>query len=102
MIDEFACAHAYRDQASTFGAVVKEHGALGYREFRADDVGEAFTAGEGEVLTAAVAEFRSREHRDEVMAKVLADPRVTALMEGEPLANMDAMRHGGFATFVEA
>ena len=95
---------AYREQASTFGAVAKEHGALAYREFRADDLGEGFTAatGEGEVLTFAVAEFRSREHRDEVMAKVLEDPRVTALMDAEPLADMSRMRYGGFTTFVEA
>jgi uncharacterized protein YbaA (DUF1428 family) len=71
---------------------------------RADDLGEGFTAEarDGEVLTAAVAEFRSREHRDEVMAKVLADERVTTLMAADPLADMGRMRYGGFATFVEA
>ena len=93
---------AYREQATTFGQVAREHGALGYREFRGDDLGSGLRAGEGEVLTAAVAEFRSRAHRDEVMAKVLADPRVTTLMEGEQLADMDQMRYGGFETFVRA
>ncbi len=91
---------AYRGHATTFGAVVKEHGGLGYREFRAEDAGEGFSAPEGTVLTAAVAEFTSREHRDEVMAKVLADPRVVAL-EGEALADMSLMRYGGFRTFVD-
>ena len=95
---------AYRDQATTFGGVAREHGALSYRELRADDLGEGWRAatGEGELLTAAVAEFESREHRDRVMKAVLEDPRVTGLMEGEPLADMDRMRYGGFATFVEA
>ena len=95
---------AYRDQATTFGQVAKEHGALSYREFRGDDLGEGWRAatGEGELLTAAVAEFESREHRDRVMKAVLEDPRVTALMEGEPLADMDRMRYGGFAPLVEA
>ncbi len=91
----------YREQAATFGAVAVEHGALRYREFRGDDPGEGFAAGEGEVLTAAVAEFTSRAHRDEVMAKVLEDPRVTTL-ERRPLADMTRMRYGGFATFVDA
>jgi uncharacterized protein YbaA (DUF1428 family) len=96
---------AYREQASTFGAVAREHGALAYREVRADHLVAGFAAEvrEGEVLTAAIAEFRSREHRDEVMAKVMEDPRVTALMgEGEQLADMSRMRYGGFTTFVEA
>ncbi len=94
---------AYTDHATTFGTVVQEHGALSYREFRADDLGEAFTAmaGDGDLLTAAVAEFESRAHRDEVMEKVMADPRVKELMEGEELADMSQMRYGGFETFVD-
>ncbi len=36
---------AYREQATTFGTVAKEHGALGYREFRADDPGEGSRPG---------------------------------------------------------
>jgi len=91
----------YRDQATAFGAVALEHGALRYREFRADDLGEGWPVREGHVLTAGVVEFTSRPHRDEVMAKVLADPRVTAMMEDEGLADMAQMRYGGFATFVE-
>lgn len=95
---------AYRDQALAFGRVAREHGALSYREFRADDLGNGFSAvaGEGQLLTAAVVEFTSRAHRDEVMAKVMADPRVEQAMEGDPLADMSAMRYGGFETFVEA
>ena len=91
---------AYREQATTFGKVAKEHGALAYREFRGDDLREGFAADEGDVLTAAVVEFESREHRDEVMEKVLADPRLTPLMEGEQVARMEQMRYGGFETFV--
>jgi uncharacterized protein YbaA (DUF1428 family) len=93
----------YRAQATTFGEVALQHGALAYREFLADDPGEAFAAmavREGDVLTAAVAEFTSREHRDEVMRRVLEDPRVTGLMEGDPLADLEQMRYGGFRTIV--
>ena len=91
---------AYRDQATTFGQVAKEHGALSYREFRADDLRVGFSVDEGKVLTAAVAEFESRTHRDEVMDKVMKDDRVNALMQGDDLADMQQMRYGGFETFV--
>ena len=92
----------YREQATTFGRVAREYGALRYREFVGDDLGEGFTAADGTVLTAAVADFESRAHRDEVMGKVLEDPRIRALMDGEPPADMSQMRYGGFRTFVEA
>lgn len=91
----------YSEQATTFGAIVKEYGGLGYREFRADDVGEGFAAGDGLTMTAAVAEFDSRAHRDEVMGKVMEDPRVGAMTDGEQITDLSAMRYGGFETFVE-
>ena len=93
---------AYRQQATTFGQVAREHGALSYREFRGDDLGEAWTVRDGEVLTAAVAEFESRAHRDAVMDKVMKDPRVSKLMEREQLADMEQMRYGGFEVLVSA
>ncbi len=94
----------YRAHATTFGEVVLAHGGLAYREFLADDPGEAFAAmpvREGDVLTAAVAEFTDREHRDAVMAKVLEDERLTPLMAAtEQLGDMEHMRYGGFRTIV--
>ncbi len=93
----------YRKLAMTFGGVAKEHGALAYREFRGDDLGEGFTAAaNGQLLTAAVVDFESRAHRDEVMAKVMEDSRVKAMMDVEPITDMEQMRYGGFQTFVEA
>jgi uncharacterized protein YbaA (DUF1428 family) len=53
------------------------------------------------MLTAAVVEFESRAHRDRVMGQVMADPRVKALAEGDPIADMSQMRYGGFETFVD-
>lgn len=93
---------AYRQQATRFGKVAKEHGALSYREFLGDDLGDNLTARDGEVLTAAVAEFTSRAHRDEVMDKVMKDPRVTEMTDDEQIADMGQMRYGGFETFVAA
>jgi uncharacterized protein YbaA (DUF1428 family) len=93
---------AYRDQALGFGSVVKEHGALSYRELLADDPRENLPVEDGVVMTAAVVEFASRTHRDEVMDRVLSDPRVDQLMEGEALADMGRMTYGGFAPLVTA
>jgi len=91
----------YKRQAETFGAVARERGALSYREFRGDDLAEGFSVGDGELLTAAVVEFESRAHRDEVMGNVMADPRVVALSEGDDqIADMSQMRYGGFETIV--
>jgi uncharacterized protein YbaA (DUF1428 family) len=91
----------YREQATSFGTIVKEYGGLSYREFRADDAAGGFAVNAGLIMTAAVAEFESRAHRDDVMGKVMADPRVVAMTEGEDIADMSAMRYGGFETFVE-
>ena len=91
---------AYRQQATTFGTVAKEHGALSYREFRGDDLDDNFKVPVGALLTAAVAEFESRAHRDEVMDKVMKDPRVTEMVGAEQIADMSQMRYGGFQTFV--
>ncbi|MBA2683538.1 MAG: DUF1428 domain-containing protein [Gemmatimonadaceae bacterium] len=99
---------AYRRQARLFGMVARENGALSYREFIGEDLrhsgteslAKAVTLARGEVLTAAVAEFSSRRHRDRVMKRMLADPRVQRMMEQKPIANMKQMRYGGFETLV--
>ena len=91
----------YREQATTFGTVVEELGGLNYREFRADDAEGGFAVEDGLVMTAAVAEFESREHRDEVMEKVLKDPRLSGFEESEDITDMSRMRYGGFETFVD-
>lgn len=100
----------YRRQATIFGRIAREYGALNYREFMGDDLfpkgvvslTRAVKLGRGEVLTAAVAEFRSRSHRNQVMKKVLNDPRTKEMMKEKPLANMKKMYYGGFNTFVSA
>lgn len=99
---------AYRRQAQGFGRMVREYGALDYREFLGDDLFPkglvSFTRkvklGRGEVLTAAIVGFRSRLHRDKVMKKMFNDPRMAELMAGKPLFDMKKMVYGGFATFV--
>ena len=46
--------------------------------------------------------FRSRAHRDELMAMVMCDERVEQLAGRPPLADMNRMSYGGFETFVSA
>ena len=86
---------AYREHALSFGQVAREHGALSYREFRGDDPGEGFGAPAGLVMTTAVVEFASRQHRDEVMANVMDDPRVAGITGADTVADMSQMRYGG-------
>jgi len=99
----------YRKNAELGRTVWMEHGALSYVEARADDVPEgeitsfpmAVKRGEDETIVFSFATYRSREHRDEVMKKVMADPRLAASMENMP-AYMKRMIYGGFQVFVEA
>jgi uncharacterized protein YbaA (DUF1428 family) len=47
--------------------------------------------------------YESREHRDEVNAKVFADPRLCSMMEpGAMPFDCGRMAYGGFRTIVEA
>jgi uncharacterized protein YbaA (DUF1428 family) len=99
----------YQKNAELGRTVWMEHGALSYVEAKADDVPDgqvtsfpmAVKQGEGETIVFSYASYKSREHRDEVMKKVMADPRLAASMENMP-AYMKRMIYGGFQVFVEA
>jgi uncharacterized protein YbaA (DUF1428 family) len=75
---------AYLELARTAGAVWREHGALEYREGVADDVkaGEhtsfpqSVKLEDGETVVFSWIVYRSRQHRDEVNAKAMKDPRI--------------------------
>lgn len=101
---------AYRRQARLAGKVWIEHGALEYIETVADDVqsGEvtsfpqAVKLKENETVVFAWAVYRSRAHRDRVLKKVMADPRLAHMMDPKAMP-FDAKRMfwGGFRTIVE-
>ena len=92
-----------------------KHGALGYYECRGDDMaqqemgpektrafGEMAGAGEGETVWFSFIIFRSKEHRDEVNAKVMQEMEQQAPpADGEMPFNMQRMAYGGFAVEVE-
>lgn len=98
---------AYKQMAREAGSVWKEHGAIAYLEATADDVpyGEltsfprAVIAKEDEIVVFSYALYESRAKRDEVMEKVMADPRLKCQMENMPFDGK-RMIWGGFESFV--
>lgn len=98
----------YRKIAENAGAVWMEHGALSYAECVADDVpyGEltsfprAVQQSDGETTVFAWIEYESREHRDAVNAKVMADPRIDMDAAAMPF-DSKRMIYGGFKTMMK-
>lgn len=98
----------YERIARDAAAVWREHGALGVAECVADDVpyGEltsfprAVQASDDETVIFSWIAYESREARDEVNAKVIADPRIKEAMADVPF-DPKRMIYGGFRTLVE-
>jgi uncharacterized protein YbaA (DUF1428 family) len=100
---------AYRKIATEAGAVWREHGALEYRECIADDVEpgqltsfpQSVNLEEGEIVVFAYIVYESRQHRDEVNAKVMADPRIANMDPASMPFDGKRMVYGGFETLVQ-
>ena len=99
---------AYKAMARTAGAVGKEHGAIDYVECIGDDVpyGEltsfprAVQAKEEEIVIFSWVTYESRERRDEIVAKVMADERLKG--DGwKDVFDGKRMIYGGFQAIVE-
>jgi uncharacterized protein YbaA (DUF1428 family) len=98
---------AYKALAQTAAAVWKECGALEYAECMGDDVPygtltsfpRAVQATEDEVVMFSWIVYRSRQERDDILVKVMADPR---LSEDKWLKLFDGKRmiYGGFERFL--
>ena len=97
----------YRKMAELGCKLWMEYGALSYMECRADDVPDgkvtsypmAVKLEPGEMVYVSFITYRDRAHRDEVNAKVMADPRAQGwLIEGP--VNMQRMIYGGFTQVV--
>ncbi len=102
---------AYRQMARKAGKVWREHGALEFRECVADDVKPGkFTSfpqsvklKAGEIVVFSWIVYKSRAHRDRVNAKVMKDPRITAMMNPKAMPfDGKRMFWGGFKVMVEA
>ena len=96
----------YKEMARQAGEVWKEHGALEYVECVGEDVpyGEltsfprSVQAEEDEVVVFSWVVYDSRQRRDEILAKVTADPR----MKGNEMPfDGKRMIYGGFQPFLQ-
>lgn len=102
---------AYRAMARKAGKVWREHGALDYKECMADDVKkgkwtsfpQAVKLKPGEVVWFSYIVYRNRKHRDRVLAKVMKDKRLAAMMDPKKMP-FDGKRFiwGGFRVMVDA
>jgi uncharacterized protein YbaA (DUF1428 family) len=98
----------YKAFAEEGTAIWKEFGAIGFVESIENDVpkGEltsfprAVQAKDDEVVILSWIIYESREHRDSVSAKVMADPRIQKSMANPPFDGK-RMIYGGFKTFLE-
>jgi len=106
---------AYKKMAAASAVIWKEHGALDYKECVLEDARiegvysflDLTGVKEDETVVFAFIVYKSRAHRDEVNAKVMADPRMDEIC---PARNPDAvmpfdcskMAMGGFQTLVSA
>jgi uncharacterized protein YbaA (DUF1428 family) len=102
---------AYVRMAKRSGKVWREHGALDYREWVADDVKvgkrtsfpRSVKLKPDETVVFSWIIYKSRAHRDRVNKKVMADKRLADMMNPKTLP-FDAKRmiYGGFESLVKA
>ena len=101
---------AYRSLAQKAGKVWREHGALEFREAVADDVKvgkwtsfpQSVKLEKGETVVFSWILYKSRTHRDRVVAKVMKDKRLAGMMEGKEMPfDGKRMIYGGFKVMVE-
>lgn len=100
---------AYAKMSARAGKVWLEHGALDYKECAAEDMNEGMTSTFPKTLGTKKTEtivfswivYKSRKHRDDVLKKVMADPRMTAMMKEKSLFDPARMLYGGFEVIVD-
>jgi len=102
---------AYRRMAQRAGRVWRDHGAIEFREFVADDVEvgkrtsfpRSVKRKPNETVVFSWIVYKSREHRDRVNAKVMKDKRLAKMMNPKALPfDGKRMIYGGFKFLVEA
>lgn len=99
---------AYREQAEKAGKVWIEHGALAFKECIGEDLTteellpfpKVIGTKENETVVFSYIVFKDRQHRDEVNAKVMADPRIQGA-SCEEIFDFRRMAYGGFQCIVD-
>jgi uncharacterized protein YbaA (DUF1428 family) len=100
---------AYRKMARKAGKIWMEYGALAYVECMGDDVKpgkltsfpQAVKLKDGEVVWFSWIVYKNRRHRDAVLKKVMADPRLAGMSPDQMPFDGKRMFWGGFKTMVE-
>ena len=101
---------AYRELAVKMGNIFKEHGALQFWECVGDDVKpgkvtsfpQSVKLEADEVVVFAWVVYESREQRDSIGAKAMADPRMADMMDPKTMPfDGQRMFMGGFKSIVE-
>ena len=101
---------AYTRMAKKASKIWREHGALDYCESVGDDLNIKFClpfpkgikTKAGETVVFAYIVYKSRAHRDRVMAKVMKDKRLAAMMNPKAmLFDGKRMIYGGFKVLVD-
>jgi uncharacterized protein YbaA (DUF1428 family) len=102
---------AYRSLAKKAGKVWRDHGAIEFREFVAEDVKvgkrtsfpRSVKLKPGETVIFSWIVYKSRSHRDRVNAKVMKDPRLAKMMNPKAIPfDGKRMIFGGFKSLVDA
>jgi uncharacterized protein YbaA (DUF1428 family) len=100
---------AYRRMARKAGKIWREHGALEYRECVGDDVPvgkvtsfpRSVKVKPDETVVFAWIVYKSRAHRDRVVAKVMKDPRFADMDSKAMPFDPKRMIYGGFQVIVD-
>ena len=101
---------AYMRMSKKAGRVWREYGALEYRECAGDDLdaqsGTPFPrlakTKRGETVVFSWIVYKSRAHRDAVLAKVMKDPRIAKMMPPTSMPfDPKRMAYGGFKVGVD-
>ncbi|MBM3618603.1 MAG: DUF1428 domain-containing protein [Alphaproteobacteria bacterium] len=100
----------YREMADFAGKIWMEHGALSFMENVIEDAAgndmcntfpAMFGTKDDELTVFSYITYESREHRDEVNAKVMSDPRMEDACGGKDMPfDPKRMAFGGFRTIV--
>lgn len=101
---------AYKAMSIKAGKVWREHGALDYKECIADDVKpgkwtsfpQSVKLKKTETVVFSYIVYKSRKQRDQVLAKVMKDPRLKSMMDPKKMPfDGKRMIWGGFKVFVD-
>ncbi len=104
-----AAIEAYTRIAADMATIWRDHGALSVIEALGDDTPHgdltsfprSVQVREDEMVIFAYITYRSRAHRDEVMAKVMADPRLAGHDPAGMPFDTKRMIWGGFSVIVD-